>query len=146
MIPLIYNDRDTNKTIVKLEASSKDQKKAELIKQLHFIRIQRSKVAKVLERVLSLYDVISKERFEKKREGVTPRTMSRLDQKVAHLQQLVQICIKRFNFIIREKTTVLDDIFQMALPKQKNPLARASEMAQINNDYLNLIQDDENAY
>lgn len=79
MIPLIYNDRDTNKTIVKLEASSKDQKKAELIKALHFVRIQRSKVARVLERVLSLYDVISKERFEKKREGVTPRTLCRLD-------------------------------------------------------------------
>jgi len=28
LIPLIYNDKDTNKTIVKFEASTRDQKKA----------------------------------------------------------------------------------------------------------------------
>ena len=37
MIPLIYSDKDTNKTIVKLEASNKDQKKAMLVKELQWI-------------------------------------------------------------------------------------------------------------
>ncbi|CDW81520.1 UNKNOWN [Stylonychia lemnae] len=147
LIPLIYNDKDTNKTIVKFEASSRDQKKAQLIKQLHEVRFQKNKIARVLERVLMMYDVITKERFEKQRsKDSTPRTMNRMDQKVSHLQQLVQICITRFNIIIRQKTKVLDDIFQMALPIQKNPLARASEMAKINNEYLDSIQEDENAY
>ena len=39
MIPLIYSDKDTNKTIVKLEASNKDQKKAMLVKELQWIRV-----------------------------------------------------------------------------------------------------------
>jgi formiminotetrahydrofolate cyclodeaminase len=48
--------------------------------------------------------------------------------------------------VIKEKMRILDDIFNMALPKQKNPLARLSDMAKINNEFLNSIKEDENAY
>jgi hypothetical protein len=64
MIPLIYFDKTSNKTVIKLEASSRDERKASLVKQLHIIRNQRNKVARVLEKVLSMFDVVNKERFE----------------------------------------------------------------------------------
>lgn len=58
----------------------------------------------------------------------------------------MKVCITRFNYVIKEKTRILDDIFQMALPKKKNPLASISEMAKINTEFLDSIQEDENAY
>jgi hypothetical protein len=44
MIPLIYFDKQTNKTIVKLEASLRDRKKARLIRELYDIRKDRNKI------------------------------------------------------------------------------------------------------
>eukprot|EP00347_Sterkiella_histriomuscorum_P009875 403339540 len=146
MIPLIYRDKSTNKTVVKFEASSIDQEKSQLVKQLYEVRVQKNQIAKVLEKVLSMYDVVTKERFEKEKEVTTPRTITRMDQKVSHLQQIVQLCIYRFNFTIKEKTRVLDNIFQMALPIQLNPLAKYSDMAKINNDFLNSIPEDNHAF
>jgi hypothetical protein len=63
-----------------------------------------------------MYDIISKERFEKAKIS-TPRTLQRVDQKISHLQELVKLCIDRFNYVIKEKMRVLDNIFIMALPK-----------------------------
>lgn len=56
------------------------------------------------------------------------------------------MCAARFNFVIQEKTRILDDIFRMALPKQKNPLAMLPDMAKINNQFLDKIKEDSNAY
>jgi len=58
----------------------------------------------------------------------------------------VKLCINRFNYVIKEKMKVLDDIFKLALPKQKNPLARSSELAKINNQFLDSIKEDDKAY
>lgn len=84
MIPLIYFDKTTNKIVVKLEASMRDKKKARLIRELMDIRKSRNSVAKVLEKVLQMYDIVSKERFEKAKTS-TPRTLARIDQKLNHL-------------------------------------------------------------
>jgi len=78
MIPLIYYDKESKKTIVKFQASMRDKKKVMLLKQLNEVRDQRNKVAKVLERVLKMYDIISKDRIEKQKVQ-TPRSLQRID-------------------------------------------------------------------
>jgi hypothetical protein len=55
---------------------------------------------------------------------------------------MVKICVERFNYVIREKTRVLDHIFHLALPKQKNPLAKLSDLPGINNEFINSIRED----
>lgn len=99
-----------------MEASKRDRKKATLIRELYEIRKVRSICAKVLEKFLKMYDILQKERFEKSKIS-TPRTLKRLDIKINHLQKLVDITSARFNYIIKEKIRILDDIFEIALPK-----------------------------
>lgn len=67
MIPLIYFDKEANKTIVKFEASKRDKKKVDLIKHLNEVRKYRNQAAKVLEKVLKMYDVVNKEKLEKQK-------------------------------------------------------------------------------
>lgn len=56
MVPLIYVDKKTNKTIVNLENSQRDKKKVALVKELTELRLMRNKVAQVIETALKKYD------------------------------------------------------------------------------------------
>lgn len=43
----------------------------------------------ILEKVLKMYDVETKAKFEREKSGATPRTMLRLQSKVNHLAKIV---------------------------------------------------------